>query len=88
MESKEIDIQSFYPKELEVRRIGKTDKAIYIHLKSKNTSCECTRCHKMTTKRRTTYERKVQDLPILGKAVWLLVSFSAITSSNPGKATF
>ena len=74
MEAREINIQSFYPKELEVRRIEETDKEIYIHLKSKSTSCECPRCHRMTTKKRATYERRVQDLPILGKIVWLLVN--------------
>lgn len=74
MEAREINIQSFYPKELEVRGIEETEKQIYIHLKSKSTSCECPRCHKMVTKKRATYERKVQDLPILGKAVWLIVN--------------
>ena len=82
METREINIQSFYPKELEVRGIEETEKQIYIHLKSKSTSCECPRCHKMVTKKRATYERKVQDLPILGKSTRLHITAHEYACNN------
>lgn len=59
---------------MEIRKIEEKESEIRIWLKSKTKACVCPRCQKELTQKRATYERKVQDLPILGKRVWLIVN--------------
>lgn len=73
MQYTELNLQTFYPKELEIRKIEEREREICIWFKSRTKSCVCSRCQKELTQKRATYERKVQDLPILGKQVWLIV---------------
>lgn len=73
MQYTELNLESFYPEELEIRKIEERESEIRIWLKSRTKSCVCSRCQKKLTQKRATYERKVQDLPIFGKQVWLIV---------------
>lgn len=73
MQYTELNLQTFYPKELEIRKIEERGREICIWFKSRTKNCVCSRCQKELTQKRATYERKVQDLPILGKQVWLIV---------------
>ncbi|WP_083963506.1 transposase family protein [Ruminococcus gauvreauii] len=41
---------------------------------ARSKSCTCPKCGKDSKHPHGTYERKVQDLPILGKSTWLLVN--------------
>ena len=73
MQYTELNLESYCPEELEIRKIEEREREIRIWLKSRTKSCVCSRCQKELTQKRATYERKVQDLPILGKQVWLIV---------------
>ena len=70
-----IDLQNFFPsKQLKIINVSESDTDIKIKLKSQNSSCICPKCNKISTKYHGTYTRKVQDLPILNKQVWLEIS--------------
>ena len=71
---KEIDYQAFYPKELKIIEIDDGEDRVTIRLKSRSKTCVCPRCGRELTKRRATYDRKAQDLSILGKPVALIVN--------------
>lgn len=73
MQYTEVNLQTFYPEELEIRKIEERKREIRIWLKSKTKRCVCPYCQKELTQKRATYERKVQDLSIMGKQVWLVV---------------
>ena len=73
METK-VELQRFYPTELEVANIYQTDTEIRIKMSARSKSCTCPKCGTISEHPHGTYERKVQDLPILGKSTWLLVN--------------
>lgn len=64
----ELELQSFYPSELEVAKICQTDTEIHIKMFARSKNCACPKCGIISTHRHGTYERKLQDLPLLGKA--------------------
>ena len=80
MQYTELNLESYCPEELEIRKIEEREREIRIWLKSRTKSCVCSRCQKELTQKRATYERKVQDLPILGKQVWLIVKYTSISA--------
>lgn len=70
-----IDLQNFFPnKQLKITDIFEDKTMIKIKLKSQTTSCTCPKCNTISTKYHGTYVRKVQDLPILGKQVFLEIN--------------
>lgn len=69
-----LKLQSFYPAGLEVANICQTDGEITIKMFARSKSCPCPKCGAISNHRHGTYERKVQDLPILGRSVRLLVN--------------
>ncbi len=73
MTKTDMNYQSFFPKELEIVQIEENIGGVEIRLKSKSNSCACPRCGSIISKRRATYERKAQDLSILGKPVLLKI---------------
>ena len=65
-------IIKFYPeKDLKITDIVQQKDKILIRMKSISKSCKCPKCNYFTDKYHGTYNRKVQDLPILGKSVQL-----------------
>ena len=68
-----LDLQTFYPECLDIKEIHETDKEIIITLKSLKHTHRCPCCGEEMTYYHGTYERFVQDLPILGKSVRLKI---------------
>ena len=67
-------LNKYYPEEyLKITEVTDSNSKIIIHLKSTTSECECPGCKSTLTEFHGTYERKVQDLPILGKNVQLLI---------------
>ncbi len=65
--SSSLDLKTFYPKEVEIQRINETKDAIQIYLKSHTRKQHCPKCGQPSEVYHSTYTRKLQDLPILGK---------------------
>lgn len=57
--------------DLKITEVDQQKDRILIRMKSISRSCKCPKCHCITEKYYGTYNRKVQDLPILGKSVQL-----------------
>lgn len=66
-----LDLQRFYPAELEIVSIEEGPDKIKLHMVSKTKSFCCPKCGKTLHKLHATHHRTVQDLPILGKRVIL-----------------
>jgi len=76
MKKKDIlSLSRYFPAEcLKITDVVDRDEKITIRLKSVTRECECPGCNTTSTDYHGTYERKVQDLPILGKSVQLLIN--------------
>ena len=74
MECTSIGLQGFFPEELRITAIKETECSVNIRLKSRSEHCICPRCGKTLSRRRASYNRKAQDLPMIGKAVLLTVN--------------
>ena len=78
-----LTINRFYPTDcLKVLDITDRDDTVVIRLKSVTRECECPDCKTISTDYHGTYERKVQDLPILGKNVQLLINVREYKCQN------
>lgn len=60
METK-VELQRFYPTELEVANIYQTDTEIRIKMSARSKSCTCPKCGTISEHPHGTYERKVQS---------------------------
>ena len=69
----EMNIQRFFPTKLKVMDITDTSKKITIKLESQTKEGICPCCGVVSEKYHGTYIRKVQDLPMMGKAVTLQI---------------
>lgn len=74
MEKAAIDLQQYYPAEMEIQKIEQEEKRLVIHMSSQTKSCRCQHCGEQAVKKRATYKRKAQDLPILGRQVILVIN--------------
>lgn len=79
----ELELQNFYPPELKIADICQTDNEIHITMRAHSKQCSCPKCGTISTHRHGTYERKLQDLPILGKSTWLFVNAYEYQCDNP-----
>lgn len=70
----EMDLQPFYPDELLITDVDLEDDVLHIALKSCSKSCICPKCSSLLTKKRATYNRTVQDLPVFGHSTKLTVN--------------
>ena len=78
-----LSLSRFFPEEyLKITGINDKGGRIVIHLKSITRECECPSCKTISTDYHGTYERKVQDLPILGKNVHLLINVREYQCQN------
>lgn len=66
-----LNLQSFYPKELEIKKVEEKSNELVIYMHSSSKSGICHRCGCELHKLHGTHHRRVQDLPILGKRVIL-----------------
>ena len=66
-----LDLQRFYPDELEIVSIEEDSDEIRLHMLSRSKSFCCPKCGEELCKLHATHHRTVQDLPILGKRVFL-----------------
>lgn len=71
---KHLDMQKFYPEELQIAAVDQEDSEIVFRIYSRTEICKCPKCGVESTHKHGTYERKVQDLPILGRRTYLLVN--------------
>lgn len=68
-------LDEFYPNDyLKITDIDQKPENIVIQMKSVTSSCICPKCGCTTDKYHGTYIRKVQDLPIFGKNVTLVIT--------------
>ncbi|MDO0826093.1 ISL3 family transposase [Desulfosporosinus nitroreducens] len=65
---------SFYPEDVKITQVTDNDNGITISLKSLTHSHICPQCRQITHSYHSTYKRKIQDLPILGKSLYLNVT--------------
>ena len=71
--SSTLCLDKFYQETyLKITEVDQQKDRILIRMKSISRSCKCPKCQCITEKYHGTYNRKVQDLPILGKSVRLL----------------
>ena len=79
----QLILSKYFPEEyLKITDIIDSKTKIIIRLKSITNKCECPGCKARLTDYHGTYERKVQDLPILGKNVQLLVNVREYQCEN------
>lgn len=78
-----LDLQEFFPAALDICDIICDEKQITIYMKSKSKECICPACGTISRKHHGTYHRRVQDLPILGKSVWLDINAFEYRCENP-----
>lgn len=71
---KHLDMQNFYPEALQIAAVDQNETEITFRVYSHIKSCKCPKCGVESTHKHGTYERKVQDLPILGRRTYLLVN--------------
>ncbi|MEL7567544.1 MAG: ISL3 family transposase [Dehalobacterium sp.] len=74
MDTDTLSLAKFYPKEVKITQITEKSNGITIHLKSLTHSHVCPKCSEIATSYHSTYKRTIQDLPILGKSVYLNVT--------------
>jgi transposase len=78
-----MNLDGFFPKNyFEITNIERKNTVIHIHLKSITHTCKCPECGTETTQYHGTYERTIQDLPIIGKSTLLFISAHEYTCQN------
>ena len=83
MDVSSLDIQSFYPPDLEILGMNETNREIVIHLHSVSHACKCQKCGSLLLKHHGSHHRTVQDLPVLGKRVKLDAQIYDYECCNP-----
>lgn len=78
-----LEVQKFYPEEMDIAAIDYNPSEIAFKIYVRSKSCTCPGCGQVSTHQHGTYERKVQDLPILNKGTWLLVNAYEYHCDNP-----
>jgi len=57
-----------------IEDIKKKDNKNIIYIKSNTSNCKCPKCKKISSKKHSTYKRKIQDTPIQNIETWLVVN--------------
>lgn len=86
----EINLQNFYPEELKIKQVISEKNRVSLKMYVESKECRCPRCNEISTHKHGTYNRKIQDLPILGRTTWLYVNAYEYQCDNPdcGTTTF
>jgi transposase len=69
-----LNLERFYPEDIEITGIIEMEKEINIIIKSTTHEQICPVCGAISHTYHSTYKRKIHDLPILGKSVYLNVT--------------
>lgn len=69
-----LHLSSFYPSDSKIVKIVEDNNQISIYLKSQTHVQICPKCGHDSNKYHSTYRRKLQDLPILGKSVYIYLT--------------
>lgn len=69
-----LHLSSFYPKDSVITKVIESENQIDVYLKSKTHEQDCPACGQNSSKFHSTYKRKLQDLPILGKATYVYLT--------------
>ncbi|MCL2164338.1 MAG: ISL3 family transposase [Oscillospiraceae bacterium] len=80
---KSIELGAYYPECLKIERVDETDEEVMITLKSMKRSHICPDCGQEARVYHGTYQRTVQDLPILHKNVKLKIKAYEYDCGNP-----
>lgn len=78
-----MDLQNFYPAELAILHVIEKEDTIIIRMKSKSTKFTCPDCNTVSHTHHGTYHRRVQDLPMFQKTVWLDINAYEYNCKNP-----
>lgn len=82
-----LDMRLFYSEEIfDINDCSVNDTGVLIRLKSKKHECECPDCHQISNHYHGTYERSVQDLPILGKNTSVIITAHEYECQNDEKS--
>jgi len=82
-DKKSVDLQSYYPESLKIERVDEKEDEVLITLKSRKHSHMCPACGQEMRAYHGTYQRMVQDLPILSKGVKLKIKAYEYYCDNP-----
>jgi transposase len=77
-----LDLQKFYPEDIEITSINETSDRIVVEVKSRTKSQKCPSCGCESNQYHSTYKRKISDLPILGRSVLLIVTAYKYSCNN------
>lgn len=80
---KELGMQEFFPEELKIEAVDQDESEISLKMYSYSKSCKCPKCGIESAHKHGTYQRKVQDLPILNKRTYLCVNAYEYQCDNP-----
>lgn len=78
-----IDLQNFYPAKLAILYIIEKEDSITIGMQSKSTKFTCPDCNTVSHEHHGTYHRRVQDLPMFQKTVWLDINAYEYNCKKP-----
>lgn len=76
-------IKDMFPVYLEETNIGITEDKITINFKSKRKSCVCPTCNTNSSTASTYFTRKIQDLNIIDKPLFLIIKLAKYRCKNP-----
>ena len=74
MAQTEIELSTFYPELLKILKVVNRKNEIHIFIKSQTHTQTCPSCKQECNEYHSTYRRKIQDLPIFGKTVYIHVT--------------
>lgn len=80
----EYELETFFPSNITITSMTQTDNKIIMRMNTHSTSCSCPKCDMISVRQHGSYDRKVQDLPVFGKATWLMVNAYEYQCDNPG----
>jgi len=84
MAQTEIDLAAFFPASLKITKILNRKKEVHIFIKSQTHTQICPSCKQECNEYHSTYRRKIQDLPILGKTVYIHLTAYRYYCRNSG----
>lgn len=82
-----LNLQQFYPKELEIISVEENNSELKLHMASRTKSFCCPKCGETFHKLHAIHHRTVQDLLILGKRVLLDIKVHDFLCQNKGCRT-